>query len=62
MMKNLIFDLGDVIIPIDLSAPIRNFAMLAVSGPLAARQLRIGVHNHAGALLWERSISAAELK
>ncbi|KJH69332.1 haloacid dehalogenase [Aliterella atlantica CENA595] len=28
-MKNLIFDLGDVIIPIDLSAPIRNFAMLA---------------------------------
>ena len=28
-IKNLIFDLGDVIIPIDLSAPIRNFAMLA---------------------------------
>lgn len=28
-MKNLVFDLGDVIIPIDLSAPIRNFAMLA---------------------------------
>ena len=28
-MKNLIFDLGDVIIPIDLTAPIRNFAMLA---------------------------------
>ena len=28
-LKNLIFDLGDVIIPIDLSAPIRNFAMLA---------------------------------
>ena len=28
-MKNLIFDLGDVIIPIDLSAPVRNFAMLA---------------------------------
>lgn len=29
LLKNLIFDLGDVIIPIDLSAPIRNFAMLA---------------------------------
>ncbi len=29
MVKNIIFDLGDVIIPIDLSAPIRNFAMLA---------------------------------
>lgn len=29
MLKNLIFDLGDVIIPIDLTAPIRNFAMLA---------------------------------
>ncbi len=29
MIKNLIFDLGDVIIPIDLTAPIRNFAMLA---------------------------------
>ena len=28
-MKNLIFDLGDVIIPIDLRAPLRNFAMLA---------------------------------
>lgn len=28
-LKNLIFDLGDVIIPIDLTAPIRNFAMLA---------------------------------
>ncbi|GAB3989874.1 HAD family phosphatase [Spirosoma daeguense] len=28
-MKNLIFDLGDVIIPIDLTAPIRNFATLA---------------------------------
>lgn len=28
-MKNLIFDLGDVIIPIDLTAPVRNFAMLA---------------------------------
>lgn len=28
-LKNLIFDLGDVIIPIDLSAPIRNFATLA---------------------------------
>lgn len=28
-MKNLIFDLGDVIIPIDLTAPIRNFARLA---------------------------------
>lgn len=28
-MKNLIFDLGDVIIPIDLTAPIRNFAILA---------------------------------
>lgn len=28
-LKNLIFDLGDVIIPIDLSAPVRNFAMLA---------------------------------
>lgn len=27
--KNLIFDLGDVIIPIDLTAPIRNFAVLA---------------------------------
>lgn len=27
--KNLIFDLGDVIIPIDLTAPVRNFAMLA---------------------------------
>jgi glucose-1-phosphatase len=26
---NLIFDLGDVIIPIDLRAPLRNFAMLA---------------------------------
>ena len=29
MLKNLIFDLGDVIIPIDMSAPIRNFASLA---------------------------------
>ena len=28
-LKNLIFDLGDVIIPIDLTAPIRNFAVLA---------------------------------
>ena len=28
-MKNLIFDLGDVIIPIDLTAPVRNFAMLS---------------------------------
>ncbi|OIN59688.1 HAD family hydrolase [Arsenicibacter rosenii] len=28
-LRNIIFDLGDVIIPIDLSAPIRNFAMLA---------------------------------
>jgi glucose-1-phosphatase len=28
-LKNIIFDLGDVIIPIDLRAPIRNFAMLA---------------------------------
>ncbi len=28
-MRNLIFDLGDVIIPIDLTAPVRNFAMLA---------------------------------
>jgi len=28
-LKNIIFDLGDVIIPIDLSAPLRNFAMLA---------------------------------
>ena len=29
VLKNLIFDLGDVIIPIDLTAPVRNFAMLA---------------------------------
>ena len=29
MLKNLIFDLGDVIIPIDMGAPIRNFATLA---------------------------------
>jgi glucose-1-phosphatase len=29
MLKNLIFDLGDVIIPIDMGAPIRNFAQLA---------------------------------
>ncbi|GAB4044823.1 HAD family phosphatase [Spirosoma litoris] len=29
LVKNLIFDLGDVIIPIDLTAPVRNFAMLA---------------------------------
>jgi FMN phosphatase YigB (HAD superfamily) len=29
ILKNLIFDLGDVIIPIDLTAPARNFAMLA---------------------------------
>ncbi|MVM30071.1 HAD-IA family hydrolase [Spirosoma sp. HMF4905] len=29
LLKNLIFDLGDVIIPIDLTAPVRNFAMLA---------------------------------
>jgi glucose-1-phosphatase len=29
MLKNLIFDLGDVIIPIDMGAPIRNFASLA---------------------------------
>lgn len=29
MLHNLIFDLGDVIIPIDLTAPIRNFATLA---------------------------------
>jgi putative hydrolase of the HAD superfamily len=28
-LKNIIFDLGDVIIPIDLTAPMRNFAMLA---------------------------------
>ncbi|GAB4024281.1 HAD family hydrolase [Spirosoma koreense] len=28
-LKNLIFDLGDVIIPIDMTAPMRNFAMLA---------------------------------
>ena len=28
-MKNLIFDLGDIIIPIDLTAPVRNFATLA---------------------------------
>jgi putative hydrolase of the HAD superfamily len=28
-LKNLIFDLGDVIIPIDLTAPVRNFGMLA---------------------------------
>ena len=28
-LRNIIFDLGDVIIPIDLRAPIRNFAMLA---------------------------------
>lgn len=28
-LKSLIFDLGDVIIPIDLTAPVRNFAMLA---------------------------------
>ena len=28
-LKNLIFDLGDVIMPIDLTAPVRNFAMLA---------------------------------
>ena len=28
-LKNLLFDLGDVIIPIDLTAPVRNFAMLA---------------------------------
>lgn len=28
-LKNLIFDLGDVIVPIDLTAPARNFAMLA---------------------------------
>ncbi|GAB3968345.1 HAD family phosphatase [Spirosoma terrae] len=29
MIRNLIFDLGDVIIPIDLTAPIRNFAIMA---------------------------------
>ena len=29
MLKNLIFDLGDVIIPIDMGAPIRNFSTLA---------------------------------
>lgn len=28
-IKNIIFDLGDVIIPIDLRAPIRNFAVLS---------------------------------
>ncbi|WP_421830470.1 HAD family hydrolase [Larkinella sp.] len=28
-IKNIIFDLGDVIIPIDLRAPIRNFASLS---------------------------------
>lgn len=28
-MKNIIFDLGDVIIPIDLRAPLRTFAQLA---------------------------------
>jgi len=28
-MKNIIFDLGDVIIPIDLRAPLRSFAQLA---------------------------------
>ena len=28
-LRNIIFDLGDVIIPIDLRAPIRNFATLA---------------------------------
>ena len=28
-LRNIIFDLGDVIIPIDMGAPIRNFATLA---------------------------------
>lgn len=28
-LRNIIFDLGDVIIPIDLRAPIRNFAVLS---------------------------------
>lgn len=28
-LRNIIFDLGDVIIPIDMGAPIRNFAALA---------------------------------
>ena len=40
----------------------RNFAVVAVSGPLAARQLRISVLNKAGKQLWERTIKAAELK
>ncbi|MGA0557981.1 HAD family hydrolase [Larkinella sp. VNQ87] len=31
-IKNIIFDLGDVIIPIDLRAPIRNFAALSGLG------------------------------
>ena len=38
-MKNLIFDLGDVIIPIDLSAPIRNFAMLANMSEVEVRAI-----------------------
>ncbi|OGX86704.1 phosphodiesterase [Hymenobacter glacialis] len=40
----------------------RNFAVVAVSGPPATRQLRLSVHNQAGKLLWERSIAANDLK
>ena len=40
----------------------RNFALIDVSGPRASRQLKISVLDHVGKLLWERSLSAAELK
>ena len=40
----------------------RNFGVISVSGPRDSRQLKISIHNHTGALLWERTIRAAELK
>ncbi|GAA4359111.1 alkaline phosphatase D family protein [Hymenobacter saemangeumensis] len=40
----------------------RNFALIDVSGPRASRQLKISVLDQAGKLLWERSLSATELK
>jgi alkaline phosphatase D len=40
----------------------RNFAMLAVSGTPATRQLRISVLDAAGKQLWERTLKAADLK
>lgn len=40
----------------------RNFGVINVTGPLAARQLKMTVRDHAGKLLWERTINASDLK